>query len=207
MLAIQVISAMDIPTNEHGNKLDYVAVVSHFGSELFTTSLCTDCKDPVWHEVVMKPINDLRVKEREFNRPLFLENLKIQVMWVNEKNAYEPIAEGRIPLSNIGPPQWYRLIKPDNTFAPSGSAGSLLCALTLTDDTLGEGRVVGFLPLIEALPPSKPQHSPLYLNFEWSPAALIGADPLPGPLSGEILLDRHDHVEVYTNYPIRPQSL
>lgn len=196
MLAIQVISAMGISTPDHGNRLDYLAVVSHCGSELFTTSVSSDCSDPIWQEVVVKSVDELRAKEKEYNRPVFLESFKVQIMWINEKNAPEPVAEVRIPLSNIGPPQWYRLIKPDNAFAPSGDAGSLLFALTLTEDSLGEGRVVGFLPLTDALKANKPQHAPLYLNFEWSPVALIGAHPLPGPLCGEILLDRHEHVEV-----------
>ena len=199
MLAIQIISAMGLRTGDHhGNRLDFFAVVSYCGSELFTTSVCGDCADPVWQEAFVKPVDDLRGKEREYNRPVFLESLKVQVMWLNEKNVPEPIAEARIPLSNIGPPQWYRLINPDPSFAPSGDAGLLLCALTLTEDTLGEGRIVGFMPLTEALPPNKPQHAPLYLNFEWSPVSLIGAHPLPGPLAGEILLDRHEHVEVET---------
>jgi hypothetical protein len=196
MLAIQVISAMGISTRDHGNKLDYMAVVSHCGSELFATNVSSDCGDPVWQEAVVKPVDELRGREKEHNRPVFLDSLKIQVMWINEKHSPEPIAEVRIPLSNIGPPQWYRLIKPDSTFGPSGYAGCLLCALTLTEDTLGEGRVVGFLPLTDVLRPNKPQHAPLYLNFEWSPVSLIGAHPLPGPLCGEILLDRHEHVEV-----------
>jgi hypothetical protein len=204
MLAIQVIRAVNLDTSDTSTSTPACYVTIHFDrTEIHRTGMgiYTDPNEPIWSDVVMKPIDELRGKERDHNRPLFLESFRVYVHVMVDKNSSEIIAETRVSLCNLALPIWYKLIKPEgggssSVFSPSKEAGSLLLALTLTEDPLGEGRIVGFQSLHDELMNKRIQCSPLFLNFDLSPLSLIGADPLPGPSHGEMILDRYETVEV-----------
>lgn len=215
MLAIQVISAINLSTGHdpaHSNssphstyRHQYYASIHFDNHEIYRTAICSEIADPIWQDVVVKSLEDLRGREKDHNRPLFLEYLKIYVHMVLEKNNTEVIGETRVSLSNLGTPQWYKLLKSEgnahsSAFSPSKDAGLILLALTLTEDSHGEGRIVGYRSLQEELMNKRIQSASLFLNFDLSPLSLIGADPLPGPIVGEVILDRHEtvEVEVYT---------
>jgi hypothetical protein len=211
MLAIQVISAIKLVSNENNSngghhqssayRHQYYATILYENQEIHRTAISSEISDPIWQEVVMKPLDELRGRERDQNRPLFFEHFKVIVYQIIDRNNnVETIGETRVSLLNLGTPQWYKLIKqekdPSNNFSPSKDAGLLLFALTLSEDILGEGRIVGYQSLHDEIMNKRIQCSPLFLNFDLSPLSLIGADPMPGPSVGEIILDRHETVEV-----------
>jgi hypothetical protein len=205
MLAIQVIRAVNLaPCEAVSSNTPPCYVSIHLDrTEVHRTELgvYTDPNEPIWSDAVIKPIDELRGRERDHNRPLFLEYFRVCVHVMVDKNSSEIIAETRVSLSNLALPLWYKLIKPEGNgsspnFSPSKEVGSLLIALTLTEDPLGEGRIVGFQSLHDELMNKRIQCSPLSLNFDLSPLSLIGADPLPGPSHGEMILDRYETVEV-----------
>lgn len=205
MLALQIISAEKLIYNEINNKQFYYLTIEFNLNEIYKTNYSNENINPIWHEIKEINLNDLRSKEKDYNRPLFLEYLYIYIYLYNEKNnSNEKIAETRVLLANIGPPQFYRLIKPDinnnihnmNNLESSKQVGQLLFAITLTEDDYGEGRIVGYQSLHEEMSTKMIKYAPLFLNFDLSPLSLIGADPLPGPLVGEMILDRYESVEV-----------
>lgn len=189
-------------------------------SSFSTTSTSTsNSYNPIWNEIFNISLDNFKGKIKENNRPLFLEYLYINLYIVHDKNSYDLIGETRVLLNKIGTPQYYRLLKPEvnsltitssssafssystslsssSNLGPSKEIGQLAIALTLFEDNLGEGRTVGYQSLHEEMSNKMIQYAPLFLNFDLSPLSLIGADPLPGPLIGEIILDRHEFVEV-----------
>jgi hypothetical protein len=204
MLGIQIVSGVDLPTKDSG---DFIAIATLFNKEILRTEIFSGSSEPNWQEAFQIPLDSLRDKEKENHRALYLENLKVQIFRIYDQSKSEVISEGRIPLSNLGlPPQWYRLIRPEpgnvaSTFSPSKYGGLLLCGLKLMGDSIGEGHVVGFSSLSDELSQSpRTQNTPFLLNFEWTSFATLAADPLPGPLQGETVLDRHETVEVSSHY-------
>lgn len=191
MLAIQVISAVGlVPLKESGGKLDFSCGVRYFGNEIFRTSISSESLDPVWHETKVKPIAEFRIKEAENNRPAFFENLRVEVTQ-HDRNNTEVLGECRVQLLNIGSPAVYDLYSNDGMFR-----GKILLGLSVTEDPYGESRLVGHLQLRELLSEAQIQFTHIFLDIHWAPLALVGQSNLPGPSCREVVLDKHDYVEV-----------
>lgn len=192
MLAIQIIRAKGLPVNV---KDDYFTTVSFCGEEIFCTEGCKreSNGDPVWQDADEFSLASFNGKEEENKRPLFLEKISIQVFADKGDKKAELAGEVRIPLFNIGPPRWYKLVP--KSVGVSWDA-QILITLSYPPAKLDEFKNISFLPFSEVLDSSLMQNSPLFLNFGDSSLALFGANPLPGPTCGEILLDYHAHVEI-----------
>lgn len=190
MLAIQIIRAKGLPVKD-----DYFTTVNFCGEEIFCTEGCNreSNGDPVWQDADEFSLDSFNGKEEVNKRPLFLEKISIQVFADKGDRKAELVGEARIPLFNIGPPRWYKLVP--KTEGVTWDA-QILITLSFPQNKLEEFSNISFLPFSKVLDVSDVQTSPLFLNFGDSSLALFGANPLPGPTCGELLLDYHGSVEV-----------
>ena len=194
MLAIQIIRAQGLPTKDD----NYFATVNFCGEEIFCTEGCNreSNGDPVWQDADEFSLDEFNGKEEENKRPLFLEKISVQVYADRGERKAEFIGEARVPLFNIGPPQWNKLVPKS---ADVILDAQILTCLSFPQSKMQQFSDISFLQLSDVLDIHEPQNSSLFLNFGKSSLALFGANPLPGPICGEILLDYHGNVEVEMN--------
>lgn len=190
MLAIQIIRAKGLPRKD-----EYFTTVNFCGEEIFRTEGCNreSNGDPVWQDADEFSLDEFNGKEEENKRPLFLEKISIQVYAERGERKSELVGEARVPLFNIGPPQWYKLVPKAEGVSWDAQ---ILTTLSFPQSRLQEFSKIRFLPFAEVLDISNMQYSPLFLSFGDSALALFGANPLPGPTCGETVLDYHGCVEV-----------
>jgi hypothetical protein len=195
MFSINVISGVGVQ-DPSSNKLDFFCTINFNDSELFRTKVCSDTSDPIWNDIFEKTTNHFRIKEKDYNRSAYFEKLIIEVHSYKDKNTSTCIGEFRVPLLNIGSPQWYKICS-RSAHHENYKEGYILLGLALSEDIRDEFSTTNYMPLNKAVPENFfVLHSPMFLTFGWSPLALVGMFNLPGPITGEVIHDRHENVEV-----------
>jgi hypothetical protein len=179
--------------------------VKVFGKEIGRTSVCANTFEPIWNEKFERQYEDLALLEKTHDRPFFMESFDIEVYEVSRSNSdkHTKMFESRIPFTNIGTFKGYKLLKTTNYEFKSGSSHFELGRIFIrinrlyTSDNIYKN-ISNFshCQLSDACPPSSPYYRHLYLDFDWSPMAFTYRSGLPGPTSGELLIDKFDLVEV-----------
>ena len=179
----------------------YVCVVKFHGKEVGKTKETIDSTNIIWRDPIVIPIDDsFAQKQTDHNRHFFFEYLDVHV-FDSSKSHSDRIGETRIPLIDIGTTKWYKVLRP-------GCGGNFVefettARLEITIDTTRD--LNALLPsglfrcmLSELVRPDLPQHQHLFLDtgMTWISGRLLGSLNLPGPLIGEVVLDRHTCVEV-----------
>eukprot|EP01031_Cornospumella_fuschlensis_P029403 gene29403-35492_t len=209
MLDIEIINATLLSggNNRESSKgigaPDTFCAIRLFSKEIGRTTVCYNSYEPVWHAKFERSYEDLATLERIHHRPCFLEYFDIEVYEVLKTNAekFTKIYETRIHLTNTGSFKGYKLLKTTG-YEPKGELSMFEYARifvrinrNLTTEIYKSISSFGFAQLCDVCPRSSPYYRHLYLDFDWSPLTLTYHFALPGPLSGEMLIDKYDLVE------------
>lgn len=207
MIEIEIINAcLSTGASKDSSKqlggIDSYCVVKMFGKEIARTGVAFGTFDPIWHEKFPKALHELVSKEVLHNRPFYLENIDVEVYDCSKSNGDKPVKifESRVPISNIGQFKSYKLLK------CAGSGSEHKDAMEENRIFVRIGRVSNvvydkveeftFQPLSVVCPVHCPLYRHLYMDFSWSPSMFTYSSGLPGPSSGELLVDRYYSVEV-----------
>lgn len=192
-LAVQVIGAINVIPKDAYKGCNSFCIVKFFGAEIFRTELCESTTDPIWQHAETKPMSVFRTKEKDHNRSCFLERLDIEVHNIDNNNKASLVSVTKIHLFNTGSPAWFSLYDP---LEPKQELRSrILVGLTLLeDDGSPDGRILNFMKLADVLPFIENHH--LYIDFNWAAHGAIGAPLLPAFETGEVVMDKRDHVHV-----------
>ena len=194
MLSIQILSAIDIGFQSTSITGPY-CIVKFQRVDIGRTDCCTDSpREPFWNKSIVQPYHKFEDKVLENQRPFVFEYLEIE-LYLNPSDI-EPFGISRVKLSNFDRPEWCRL------FATSGKSAGKYCGkvlVGLTYQNMDSIKSMYYMPLSTLLPPCFPQYNHLYITFKADThftSNYLGPSLLPGPLYGELLLDRHNNVEV-----------
>jgi hypothetical protein len=186
---------------------DPFCVIKLFGKEIASTASCNNTLEPIWNERFPRNHDDINLKETINNRPFFLEYFDVEIRDQsrqgpgNGNEKYLKLCETKIPLTNIGNFKCYKLTKPcsDNKDKDNelSEVGRLFIRINRLENKIFElFSRFDFFQLCEIFPKSSPLYRHLYIDFNWSPDAFSYNGGLPGPLSGELVIDQHLFVEV-----------
>ncbi|RYY72681.1 hypothetical protein EON63_20550 [archaeon] len=210
MLDIEIINASLLSGGNHRESSkgigapDTFCVVRHFNKEIGRTSVCYNSYEPVWHAKIERQYEDLATLERIHHRPCFFEYFDVEVYEVVKTNTekFTKMYETRISLTNAGSFKGFKLLKATG-YEPKGDLSMCEYARIFVRINRNHSSEVyksiptfGPAQLCEVCPRSSPYYRHLYLDFDWSPLTLTYHFALPGPLTGELLMDKHDLVEV-----------
>ncbi len=202
MIEVEVLNA----SLQQLNPVVSCCVLKLHGKEIARTSPSLNTVEPVWNEKFPKTLAELNAKERDYNRPFFFEFVEIEVIdfakSIGEKTV--KLYEARVPLYEIGEFKSYRLLKVHHDHRSDKEGGDVATAqgrifvrLTVLDkQTFGRLKTCHLSQLCDVFPRQSAIYRHLFLDFSWSPDTCTFASGLPGPNCGELVIDKHNFVEV-----------
>lgn len=206
MIEIEIINACLAPSGSKDsarllNGIDSYCIVKMFGKEIARTTISMGSFDPIWTEKFAKPLHELISKEVVYNRPFYLENIEIEVYDASKNlgDKHVKLFETRVPISHIGLFKSYRLLKCAGSGGSSESYDENRIFVRISRcnnqiyDKVDEFTYQG---LSTICPVHCPMYRHLYMDFSWSPNGFTYSSGLPGPTSGELIVDRYCCVEV-----------
>lgn len=116
----------------------------------------------------------------------------------NEKDKSIKLCEAKVPLSNIGSFKCYKLSKgfAENELA---EVGRLFIRINRLESEILDAipnSQFDYFPLYKVLPSNNPLYKHLYVDVNWSTDNFSYCGGLPGPIAGELAIDRYNNVEV-----------
>lgn len=119
----------------------------------------------------------------------------------NEKDKSIKLCETRVQLSNIGSFKCYKLSKSSTSAVESDAVevGRIFIRINKMENPILNAiaeKELNFFPLSRVLPPTVAIYRHLYVDVDWNPNGFLYSGGLPGPIAGELAVDRYNNVEV-----------
>jgi hypothetical protein len=222
MLNIHIIGAVNLPpTNQsnaslNGTKSGFRCVVKFSGREIYRTEIATST-NPTWNATYSLQNTLLSSRSKENCRPFYYECIEIDILdYTRNQNYGDRIFEARVPLLNAGKVEAYKLLRvlnakdsDDVSILDQSSDARVLIDLSsiLRPENESQGQVMHEgeykrLQLCQVLSLHLPQFQHLYMSFDdWTSGSMIGCNVLPGPRTGELVLDKHEAEVSILLYP------
>lgn len=217
-LQITIINAVNLPLSYSSSATGFKppgirCIVKLHGREVFRTELSNSpaCESPTWNAKGLIPLQLVVSRSRENSRPFTFEHLELEFIDYARNNSGDKIGEAKILLTNIGTTNFYKVLKiasssedPADAVATGRVAVELDVvldpnALISSNDVEAINELVESqkscrrLQLCQVIPAHLPQYQHIYISFDdWTYGELIGMNIMPGPRSGEIVLDKHE---------------